>query len=161
MDPITKDFVAGIHRFIKTEGVDLVHFVEGQRKDDIALGYLAGFGGTEGITFVGRAQERCSVFRTEQRVNPNTKGRYPFIVRASAVVNQFYFYGTDDDFGPFFFKFGTYFPYTAKACSTCITGLNAKPPRPVSASTPSTTALQAAAISAPCRRSATASAPSM
>ena len=116
MDPITKGFVAGIHRFIKTEGVDLVHFVKGQRKDDIALRYLAGFGGTEGITFVGRAQERCSVFRTEGRVNPNTKARYPFIVRASAVVNQFYFYGTDDDFGPFFFKFGTYFPYTAKVC---------------------------------------------
>ncbi len=56
------------------------------------------------------------MFRTERRVNPATGARYPFIVRASAVVNQFYFYGLDDDFGPFFFKYGTYFPYTAKCC---------------------------------------------
>ena len=32
------------------------------------------------------------------------------------MVNHFYFYGFDDDFGPFFVKFGTYFPYTAKVC---------------------------------------------
>lgn len=116
MDPISKAFVADIHRFVKDEGVDLVHFVKGQRKDDIALRYLAAHDGSEGITFVGRAQEKASVFRTERRVNPATGARYPFIVRASAVVNQFYFYGTDDDFGPFFFKFGTYFPYTGKCC---------------------------------------------
>jgi hypothetical protein len=116
MDPITKGFVASIHRFIKTEGVDLVHFVKGERKDDVALRYLAGHDGSDAVLFVGRAQEKCSVFRTERRVNPATGARYPFIVRASAVVNQFYFYGYDVDFGPFFFKFGTYFPYTAKCC---------------------------------------------
>jgi hypothetical protein len=116
MDPISKDFVANIHRFVKDHELDLVHFVKGQRKDDVALGYLAGHDGSEGITFVGRAQEKASVLRTERRVNPHTGARYPFIVRASAVVNQFYFYGIDDDFGPFFFKYGTYFPYTAKCC---------------------------------------------
>ena len=30
------------------------------------------------------------------------------------MVNQFYFYCMDDDFGPLFFKFCTYFPYNAK-----------------------------------------------
>ncbi len=116
MDPISKGFVADIGRFVDDEGVDLVHFAKGQRKDDVALRYLAARDGTEGITFVGRAQEKCSVFRTERRTNPATGARYPFIVKASAVVNQFYFYGTDDDFGPFFFKYGTYFPYGAKCC---------------------------------------------
>jgi hypothetical protein len=90
MDPITKGFVASIHRFIKTEGVDLVHFVKGERKDDVAQRYLAGHDGGDAILFVGRTQEKCSVFRTERRVNPATGARYPFIVRASAVVNQFY-----------------------------------------------------------------------
>jgi hypothetical protein len=96
--------------------LDLVHFVKGERKDDVALKYLAGHDGSERILWVGRAQEKCSVFRTEKRVNPNTGATYPFIVKASAVVNQFYFYGFDDDFGPFFIKFGTYFPYGAKCC---------------------------------------------
>jgi hypothetical protein len=37
-------------------------------------------------------------------------------VRATAFINFFYFYCVDADFGPFFIKFGTYFPYTAKLC---------------------------------------------
>ena len=41
---------------------------------------------------------------------------YPWIVAATAMVNFFYFYGIDEDFGPFFLKFGSYFPYTARLC---------------------------------------------
>jgi hypothetical protein len=32
------------------------------------------------------------------------------------MVNQYYFYGVDQDFDPFFIKFCSYFPYTAKLC---------------------------------------------
>ena len=32
------------------------------------------------------------------------------------MVNHCYFYGIDEDFGPFFLKFCTYFPYNAKLC---------------------------------------------
>ena len=32
------------------------------------------------------------------------------------MVNHFYCYCVDEDFGPFFLKFATYFPYTAKLC---------------------------------------------
>ena len=32
------------------------------------------------------------------------------------VVNHFYFYAVDADFGPFFLKFCSYFPYNAKLC---------------------------------------------
>ena len=32
------------------------------------------------------------------------------------MVNQFYVYGMDEDFGPFFLKFSSYFPYNAKLC---------------------------------------------
>jgi len=116
MDPISKDFVAAIHRFVKTEGVDLVHFGAGERKDDVAQSYLAGHDGSEGILFVGRAQEKTKVFRTEKRSNPTTGSTYPWIVTGTAMVNTFYFYGFDGDFGPFFLKFGTYFPYTGKLC---------------------------------------------
>ena len=42
---------------------------------------------------------------------------YPWLVRATAMVNSFYFYCFDKDFGPFFIKFCSYFPYTAKACT--------------------------------------------
>ena len=32
------------------------------------------------------------------------------------MVNHFYFYALDADFGPFFLKFGSYFPYTGRVC---------------------------------------------
>ena len=32
------------------------------------------------------------------------------------MVNHFYFYCLDADFGPFFVKFCSYFPYNAKLC---------------------------------------------
>jgi len=37
-------------------------------------------------------------------------------VPSSAMVNQFYFYCVDRDFGPFFLKLGSYFPYTGRLC---------------------------------------------
>jgi hypothetical protein len=116
MDPISKGFVASIHRFCRDRGVPLVEFAKGQRKDDVALEHLAAFDGEEGVLFVGRAQEKTPVFRTEKRRNPVTGATYPWIVRATAVVNQFYVYCVDADFGPFFIKFSSYFPYNAKLC---------------------------------------------
>ena len=116
MDPMTKAFVGGIHRFIGDHGVDLVHFRKGERKDDIAHRYLADHDGSEGVLFVGRAQEKTNVFRTQKRRNPVTGKTYPWLVPDTAMVNHFYFYAFDDDFGPFFIKFATYFPYTAKVC---------------------------------------------
>jgi hypothetical protein len=41
---------------------------------------------------------------------------YPWIVSSTGVVNQFYVYAVDADFGPFFLKFCSYFPYNAKLC---------------------------------------------
>ncbi|MDP9432532.1 MAG: hypothetical protein M3P91_07440 [Actinomycetota bacterium] len=119
MDPISKAFVASIHGFCRDHDVRLVDFVKGQRKDDLAHEYLAGFeaaGQTQGVLFVGRAQEKQRVFRTEKRRNPITGATYPWIVSSTAVVNQFYFYCVDDEFGPFFLKFSSYFPYNAKLC---------------------------------------------
>jgi len=116
MDPMTKSFVAAIHRFCREHEVAMVDFAKGQRKDDLAQKYLAGFRGEEGVLFVGRAQEKTRVFRTEKRRNPGTGLAYPWIVSGTAMVNQFYFYCVDADFGPFFLKFASYFPYNARLC---------------------------------------------
>lgn len=116
LEPISREFTAGIHRLVKDQDVPLVHFSKSQRKDDVTQEHLKRFKGTEGILYVGRAQERASVFRTEKRRNPDTGATYPWIVRATAMVNHYYVYAVDDDFGPFFIKFCTYFPYNAKLC---------------------------------------------
>ncbi|BBZ09224.1 hypothetical protein MDOR_33930 [Mycolicibacterium doricum] len=49
-------------------------------------------------------------------LQPATGEPYAWLVRSTAFINYFYFYCVDEDFGPFFIKFGTYFPYTAKLC---------------------------------------------
>jgi hypothetical protein len=116
MAPLTTAFVAAIERFAVARGVPIVAFAKGQRKDDVAAEYRARFVGAEGVLFIGKAQEQARVFRTEQRRNPRTGSRYAWIVRASAMVNQYYIYGIDRDFGPFFLKFCSYFPYSAKLC---------------------------------------------
>src|SRR5450759_412425 len=99
MDPMSKAFVADIHDFIATRGLEVV-----------------GFPAAEGVLYVGRAQEKSGVWRTQRRHNPATGGSYAWLVRATAFINFFYFYCVDADFGPFFIKFSTYFPFTAKIC---------------------------------------------
>ena len=116
MDPMTKAFVADIHGFVASRGLELVHFAKGQRKDDLTQQFLARFTQEEGVLFVGRAQEKAGVWRTQRRYSPASGGSYAWLVRSSAFINFFYFYCVDADFGPFFIKFSTYFPYTAKLC---------------------------------------------
>ena len=116
MAPMTQAFVQAMEDFIKREKIPVVRFMKGQRKDEIAAEYLAQFGQAEGILFIGKAQEKVSVFRTEKRRNPVTGQSYPWIVRSTALVNQYYIYAVDQDFGPFFLKFSSYFPYNARLC---------------------------------------------
>jgi hypothetical protein len=81
--PMSQRFVAAMERFLKTEGVDLITFEKGQRKDDVAQQYLATFRGDEGVLFVGKAQQKASVFRTEKR--RDARGVYPWIIRSPAM----------------------------------------------------------------------------
>lgn len=116
MAPMSRAFVEGIEAFAAREGIDLVTFRKRERKEDVAAKYLADFRGDEGVLFIGKAQEKASVIRTEKRRNPKTGAPYPWLVKSTAMVNQFYIYGVDCDFGRFFLKFSSYFPYNGKLC---------------------------------------------
>ena len=116
MDPISKRFIAAMEAFAKQEQIPVVQFRKGQRKDDVAAEHLSRFDKPEGVLFIGKAQEKTPVFRTERRRNDKTGATYPWLVRSTAMVNHFYLYCVDRDFGPFFLKFSTYFPYNAKLC---------------------------------------------
>jgi hypothetical protein len=112
---ISEGFSTALRRFARDEGVPWVDFVKGQRKDDVMAEYLAEFTGTEGVVFIGRAQEKTILFRTEKRRDSDGNA-YPWIVKTTGVVNHFYVYAVDADFGPFFLKFCSYFPYNARLC---------------------------------------------
>ena len=116
MSPISRRFVAGLETYAKENGIEVVQFRRGQRKDEVMAERLKKFWGEEGIVFLGKAQEKATVFRAEKRRNPKTGQAYPWIVKSSALVKQYYLYGVDRDFGPFFLKFCSYFPYNSKLC---------------------------------------------
>jgi hypothetical protein len=64
-------------------------FQKGKRKDELAAQMRARFPHAEGVVFVGKAQEK-----------------------STALVNHYYFYCVDENFGPLFLKFCSYFPTT-------------------------------------------------
>src|SRR5215475_8660023 len=72
-----------------------VQFRKGERKDDVAVEYLKKFKGEEGVLFIGKAQEKSRVFRTERRCNSKTGATYPWLTRSTAMVNNFYIYCVD------------------------------------------------------------------
>jgi hypothetical protein len=116
MAPMSRDFVAAIHHFAKREGLELVHFRRGQRKDEETLRRLKDFSANEGVLYIGVAQEKFSAFRVTKKVNPQTGASFPWLNRSTVMCNQYYFYLVDEDFGPLFIKFSSYFPYTARIC---------------------------------------------
>lgn len=115
MNQMTKDFVAAIERFASAEQIPVITFGKGERKDDISGAARKAFERQEGVMFIGKAQEKARVFRTERRTAPNGN-QYPWIVDGTAYVNQYYFYILDREAGPLFIKFCSYFPFTAKVC---------------------------------------------
>ena len=116
MSPMSRTFVAKLEDYVAAQEIPLVQFRRGERKDDVMAQRLATFDKDEGVVFVGKAQEKAKVYRTEKRRSPTTGQPYPWIVRGSAMVNHYYVYAVDREFGPFFIKFCTYFPYNAKLC---------------------------------------------
>ncbi len=116
MKPISDQFVAQLEDYARQQKIPLIRFEKGQRKDDVAKEHLGRFRSTEGLLFIGKAQEKTRVFRTEGRRHPKTGQRFAWIVSSTAMINHYYCHGVDEDFGPFFLKFGSYFPYNAKLC---------------------------------------------
>jgi len=116
MGPLTEAFVTAMEAYIAQHQLPVRRFQSSERKDDVVKPYLAKFAGQSGIYLVGTAQEKTTTFRTHKGHGPRTQDRAPELYRSTAMVKHYYLYGVDADFGPFFIKFSTYFPFSAKVC---------------------------------------------
>ncbi len=114
MAPMSKAFVATIRRFATQDNLEMVRFHKGQRKDDETNKRLRDFHQKEGVLYIGVAQEKFGAFRVTKKHNPETGASYPWLYRSTVMCNQYYFYLVDEDFGPLFIKFSSYFPYTTR-----------------------------------------------
>jgi len=120
MAPMTRDFVRSIEQFAKTTGLAIEQFPNDQRKETIAQcrrAELRQHGKlVEGVYLIGKAQQKCSTFRTQKRRNPQTGATYGHLFRSTVMCNPYDFYINDDDFGPLWIKFSSSIPYTARVC---------------------------------------------
>ena len=111
---ISHRFVADVEAFAQANHISIVRFQKGQRKDDIAVQYRRKFTASEGVVFVGVAQEQLSGFKARKEVKGKCV-RFQFS-RQPVFVKVYYFYVQDAEFGPGFIKIGTYAPYPVKVC---------------------------------------------
>jgi hypothetical protein len=95
MSPMSRRFVAELDRFVARHRLPVVLFRKGQRKDDVMVERLRQFQLKEGVVFVGKAQEKAPVFRTEKRHSPYSGRPYPWIVKSTATVNHYCIYAVD------------------------------------------------------------------
>jgi hypothetical protein len=109
---ITQNFVAQVEAFAKGEGIPIVHFQKGQRKDEVAAGYRRKFTQAEGVVFIGVAQEKMSGWKAHKETQGKLV-RFEFS-QQSVFVRHYYFYLQDREFGPAFIKIGAYAPYPVK-----------------------------------------------
>ncbi len=72
MAPMTRSFVASIERFAREKELDLVRLSRGERKDERTRERLRDRDCGEGVLYIGKAQERARVVRTERRHDPAT-----------------------------------------------------------------------------------------
>lgn len=107
-------FVREVRCFAEEQGIRIVHFERGVRKDDVAAGYRQAFTATEGVVFIGVAQEKAQAFRAHKRSEGPMVG-FDYS-RQSVCVNHYYFYLQDEDFGPAFLKVCSYAPFGIKIC---------------------------------------------
>jgi hypothetical protein len=109
---ITETFAAQVKAFAEREGIPLVHFEKGQRKDDVAASYRRKFTKAEGVVFIGVAQEKMMGWKARKETNGKMV-RFLFSLQ-SVFVRHYYFYLQDREFGPTFLKIGAYAPYPVK-----------------------------------------------
>ena len=85
------------------------------RKDEVMKKGLRKFKGREGCSLSVSPRRRLGC-RAPSASASARAGSIPWIDYTTAMVNFYYFYCVDEDFGPFFIKFCSYFPYTGKLC---------------------------------------------
>ena len=110
----------GLHAPTGADGgccLDLIRFRKGERKHDRTQDFLRQWRGGEGVLYIGKAQEKARVLRTQASSDPVTGLRSTRLVSSTAMPNAYYFYVVDEDFGPLVVKFCSCLPLQRQALS--------------------------------------------
>ncbi|HEX9618182.1 MAG TPA: hypothetical protein VGA03_12285, partial [Anaerolineales bacterium] len=114
LPPFTQAFRKAVEQYAKEQGLSIIDFAKGEDKDEKARAHLANFEKKQGVVLIGKAQEKALGYKG-QRKDHGTKVWFDYS-RQSLFVTYYYFYILDADFGLFFIKVCTYFPFDVKVC---------------------------------------------
>jgi hypothetical protein len=111
---VTQAFRETVDKFAVAQGLTIVDFAHDEDKDETARAHLAKLEKKSGMVLIGKAQEKTLGY-TARRKDHGTKVWFDYSRRA-VWVTHYYFYILDEDFGLFFIKVCTYFPFDVKVC---------------------------------------------
>lgn len=114
LNRLTKEFVLTLEKYASSNKIPLIQFEKGQRKDDVAAYYRKQYQESEGVVFIGVAQEKVNSFKAKKEQKGKAV-RFDFS-RQSVYVKVYYIYIQDAEFGPGFIKVATYMPFPVKVC---------------------------------------------
>lgn len=112
--PVSQAFRAAVEKFAEAQGLSIVNFAQGEEKDETARAHLAKFKKRSGVVLIGKAQEKTSGY-TASRQEQGKRVWFDYS-RRDVFVTHYYFYILDENFGLFFIKVCTYFPFDVKVC---------------------------------------------
>lgn len=112
--PVTDGYRKAVEQYAAAHGLTIVTFPRGAAKDDLAREHLARFTAKSGVVLIGKAQEKTSGYSAQRR-DHGTKVWFEYR-RREVYVTHYYFYILDENFGLFFIKVCTYFPFDVKVC---------------------------------------------
>jgi hypothetical protein len=109
---IGRRYVDAIDRFARNRAIPVVRFKKDDCKEDVARKYFqaAERRGRTGVVMLGVAQERTQVWRGWRHGGSDEHPHFEF-GRQSAVVNHYYWYILDPEWGPSFVKSCGYAPF--------------------------------------------------
>src|SRR3972149_1695357 len=112
--PVSEAFRRAVEKFAEEQGLTIINFAHKEEKDETARAHLAKFDKRSGMVLIGKAQEKTSGY-TARRKDHGTKVWFDYS-RRDVFVTHYYFYILDEEFGLFFIKVCTYFPFDVKVC---------------------------------------------
>ena len=109
---IGRRYVAAVDRYAHSRGIPVVHFKRDDCKEDVARRYfqVAEREGRTGVVMLGVGQEKTQVWRGWRHGGSDTHPHFEF-GRQSAMVNHYYWYILDPEWGPSFVKTCGYAPF--------------------------------------------------
>lgn len=114
MRPFTEEYRKSVEQYAKEQGIDILKFDKSVDKDQAARRQLEKNPEKHGVVLIGKAQEKALGYRGVRK-DHGSKVWFEYS-RQSMFVTYYYYYILDEDFGLFFIKVCTYFPFDVKVC---------------------------------------------